>query len=251
MAHSLVKKGVGNEDVSTAVEHEVMHGDLFKLSRKGTWQKRWFRLSDEHLSYYSSDKATTPKATINLKDCHGIEKLRKGEKYTFGLVRDNTEPYWLKATTGDEQISQTQMNKWVVELKKRMDIMPGGGRKKKTKRDSLVVTKERNKKNAGKAKETAPENMAVEIIDDTTFGAESQTNNLIQNSTVRSEGQKNAVELAAVTNAAKIIEPKVIAIAIDDNKGGIAGDNTGVSREDEEEAVEPKNKNGAFTCCKK
>eukprot|EP00943_MAST-04B_sp_MAST-4B-sp1_P009096 g9096.t1 len=250
MAHSLVKKDVAKEDVSKAVEHEVMHGDLFKLNRKGTWQKRWFRLTDEHLSYYTNDKATKPKATINLKDCHGIEKLRKGEKYTFGLVRDNSEPYWLKAT-GDERISQTQMNKWIVELKKRMGIIPGGGKKKITKRDSLVVTKERNKKNSGKAKETAPANMEVEIIDDTTFGAESQTNNLIQNSTVRSEGQNDEVELTTATNATKIIEPKVIAIAIDDNKGGIAGNNTSVSREDEEEAVEPKNKNGLFTCCKK
>ena len=78
MSHSLVKKDVGQIDVSKAVEHEVMHGDLFKLNRKGQWQKRWFRLTDEHLSYYTNAKATTPKATIDLKDCHGIEKLRNG-----------------------------------------------------------------------------------------------------------------------------------------------------------------------------
>ena len=43
MSHTLVKKkNVANADVSEAVEHEVFDGDLYKLNRKGAWQKRWF-----------------------------------------------------------------------------------------------------------------------------------------------------------------------------------------------------------------
>ena len=37
--------------------------------------------------------------------------------------------------------------------------------RKRMKRDSLVVTKERNKKNLGKRKESAPEGIKVEIVD--------------------------------------------------------------------------------------
>ena len=279
MSHSLIKKDVGQIDVSKAVEHEVMHGDLFKLNRKGQWQKRWFRLTDEHLSYYTNAKATTPKATIDLKDCHGIEKLRNGERYTFGLVRNDTEPYWLKAT-GDDLIIHSQMKKWIDELKKRMDIpadkkIPAAGAKKKrVKRDSLVVTKERKKKNAGKAKEQAPAGMKVEIVDENDDNSsssnnnnnnstnnnnnnteESQSNNLITDSTLRSE-----VQLTTAMST-RVVEPQVIAIAIEDNKDAFRDNNynnnskknnnqTNDIDDEEEKPVEPKKKSGSFVCCK-
>ena len=58
--------------------------------------------------------------------------------------------------------------------------------KKKTKRDSLIVTKERNKKNVGRVKEKTPSNVNVEIIDGE---AGRQTDNLIGNSALRSDKQ--------------------------------------------------------------
>eukprot|EP00944_MAST-04C_sp_MAST-4C-sp1_P008018 g8018.t1 len=223
MSHTLVKKNVVNADVSEAVEHEVMHGDLYKLNRKGAWQKRWFRLTDNHLSYYTSERAKTPKATIDLSNCHGIQKLRDGEKYTFGLVRNKTEPYWLKAT-GDESVVQANMNKWLAELSKRMGVTAkpaSTSSKKKIKRDSLIVTKERNKKNVGRVKEQAPSNVNVEII-----GGEAgrQTDNLIGNSALRSD--KQAANEVAQLDQSEVVNSKAIAISVDhDTKAATESNN--------------------------
>ena len=248
MSHTLVKKNVANADVSEAVEHEVMHGDLYKLNRKGAWQKRWFRLTDGHLSYYTSEKAKNPKATIDLSDCHGIQKLRDGEKYTFGLVRNKTEPYWLKAT-GDESVVQSNMNKWLAELSKRMGVTAkpaSSSSKKKTKRDSLVVTKERNKKNVGRVKEKTPSNITVEIIDGE---AGRQTDNLIGNSALRSD--KQAANEGAHLDQSQVMNAKAIAISVDgDTKAVAKSDNKRtISSAEVEEAREPS-KSSAWACCK-
>ena len=248
MSHSLVKKNVVDAEVSEAIEHEVMHGDLYKLNRKGAWQKRWFRLTDNHLSYYTSEKAKTPKATIDLSNCHGIQKLRDGEKYTFGLVRNKTEPYWLKAT-GDESVVQSNMNKWLQELSKRMGVTAkpaSTSSKKKTKRDSLVVTKERNKKNVGRAKERTPSNITVEIIDNE---AGRQTDTLIDDSALRSD--KQASKGGLDIDESQGVKAKAIAISVDKREKDISKGVTTrtMSSAEVEEAREPS-KSSAWTCCK-
>lgn len=105
----------GKVDVSSAVEHDALHGMLDKKNRKGKWDTRFFRLTDEHLSYYANESSKTAKAAIDLRHCHGIS-VKEGLE--FSIEQDNHEPY-------DLRISSKSKNgpgkaEWVAGLRARI-----------------------------------------------------------------------------------------------------------------------------------
>ncbi len=91
-------------------------GYLEKLSSKGKWQRRYFILSDETLSYYDS-KGSTQKGSISLSDSTSV--LRDGNYISlqFKLGGD----YRIRTVGGENAAS------WFENLQKNISLISGTG----------------------------------------------------------------------------------------------------------------------------
>ena len=88
-----------------------------KLSRRGTWQKRWFEVSGHHLRYRKAEGAAELLASIDLRH---IERVERTGETTFALhgVADR-KGYQLRAP------SANQTARWVTGLEERMTGVAG------------------------------------------------------------------------------------------------------------------------------
>ena len=103
--------------VGKAESHDILHGYLKKKNRKGKWQRRYFRLTDEFLSYYASESDKRVKASIALKDCHEVVQKER----EIHVVRNDTTyaAYVLLVSEGDISVED-----WVSAIKKRLEVAP-------------------------------------------------------------------------------------------------------------------------------
>lgn len=88
-------------------------GYLYKKSREGQWQKRWFETNGAFLTYYKSKKMTKLLAALSLPQVGDIqisppnEEVHDGSMFTLEL---NDRIYTLKADTAEES------QQWVATL---------------------------------------------------------------------------------------------------------------------------------------
>ena len=109
-------------------------GYLYKMTRDGRWQKRWFETNGNFLTYYKSKKMTKLLAALNLPQVGSITSIPEGKSIENVDVNDgslftielNERIYTLKAD------SQVEARKWVNSLNSlksggQSDAVTGGG----------------------------------------------------------------------------------------------------------------------------
>lgn len=99
-------------------------GYLYKKSREGLWQKRWFETNGSFLTYYKSKKMTKLLAALSLPQVGEIqisppnEDVQDGSMFTLEL---NDRIYTLKADTAEDAqhwvatLNQLKQGKSTVE----------------------------------------------------------------------------------------------------------------------------------------
>ena len=101
------------------MNHDVhISGYLYKMTRDGRWQKRWFETNGNFLTYYKSKKMTKLLAALNLPQVGCIEGVEEGRIIENVDVNDgslftielNERIYTLKAD------SAAEAKKWVQAL---------------------------------------------------------------------------------------------------------------------------------------
>uniref|UniRef100_A0A7S1U5W2 PH domain-containing protein n=1 Tax=Phaeomonas parva TaxID=124430 RepID=A0A7S1U5W2_9STRA len=89
-----------------------MKGYLKKKSKRGAWQKRWFKLKNSYLCYYHDDSESTMQCAINLRE---VDKVKHTDTHgTFQLILHSGGIYQLKA---DNRIDAGD---WVARIEDRM-----------------------------------------------------------------------------------------------------------------------------------
>lgn len=84
-----------------------IHGYLYKLTKEGKWQKRWFETNGSFLTYYKSKKMTKLLAALSLPQVGDIRL--ESEEGLFSITL-HQRTYVLRAQT------QEDAQKWVSTL---------------------------------------------------------------------------------------------------------------------------------------
>jgi len=102
------------------MNHDLVHisGYLYKMTRDGRWQKRWFETNGNFLTYYKSKKMTKLLAALNLPQVGNIENVEEGRTMESVEINDgslftielNERVYTLKAD------SAMEARRWVQAL---------------------------------------------------------------------------------------------------------------------------------------
>jgi hypothetical protein len=108
-----------SNDMTTSVSASSISGYLYKQTRDGRWQRRWFETNGTFLTYYKSRKMERLLAALSLPQVGGITKLPndkdpEGKEGLFALEL-NTRVYYLRAKTDKEA------EYWVTTLSRLRD----------------------------------------------------------------------------------------------------------------------------------
>ena len=126
------------EYVSHTDQDSALSGYLFKKTREGRWQKRWFETNGVYLTYYKSRKMEKLLAALSLLQVGEIKRLKSEEDPDKlpGLfcIELNTRMYILRAQ------SEEEADHWVTTLLKiKMEGIASSNNLSSTNKEELSV----------------------------------------------------------------------------------------------------------------
>lgn len=96
--------------LSPAENNQLLHSSyLYKRSKSHNWQRRWFVLRLNQLSYYKDSKEHKASKIINIDEILNVSVIPDNHKFHF-IVVTNERIYHLKAFNGDD------FQKWIELL---------------------------------------------------------------------------------------------------------------------------------------
>ncbi|KAJ8605894.1 hypothetical protein CTAYLR_000612 [Chrysophaeum taylorii] len=87
-----------------------IHGYLHKLTKEGTWQKRWFETNGCFLTYYKSKRMTKLLAALSLPQVGDIKLVVDSQDEGLFSITLHQRTYMLKAPT------KADAERWVQTL---------------------------------------------------------------------------------------------------------------------------------------
>lgn len=78
--------------VETTEDVVQIHGYLYKATKDGKWQRRWFATNGSFLTYYKSKKMTKLLAALSLPQCGAITRRDEPPRATCRPADDQASP---------------------------------------------------------------------------------------------------------------------------------------------------------------
>lgn len=101
-----------NGQIQKPQDGNSMSGYLYKKTKDGRWQKRWFETNGIYLTYYKTRKMEKLLAALSLPQVGEIKVLKEGDEVGLFSIELNTRIYTLRAKTNEEA------QEWVDSLKR-------------------------------------------------------------------------------------------------------------------------------------
>lgn len=104
-----------NDDFASGIivrDENQLSGYLYKKTKDGRWQRRWFETNGVYLTYYKSRKVEKLLAALSLPQVGEIKLLNEPGETGLFSIELNSRVYVLRAKSDDEA------NIWVEHLSK-------------------------------------------------------------------------------------------------------------------------------------